>query len=155
MICAARRGALPWISMKSHWQADRVGISSRAYSYFIFHVFSIAAYSLLLCSILPRTIHFLMCIFSIVYFSLFSLLLLSPLTFSYPTNFLCVPTERATVRRRQTEIVGSIKKNILSVLFSKNETPKHDQKPSFLFNLFFLTIFSHAISFWFITTDHL
>lgn len=53
--------------------------------------FSIAAYSPLLCSILSRTIHFLL-FFSLAYFSLVSLLVLSSLTFSYPTNLLCIIT---------------------------------------------------------------
>lgn len=53
--------------------------------------FSIAVYSLLLCSILPCTIHFLSCFPppSITYFSLFSLLLLSALPSFTPLMF-CV-----------------------------------------------------------------
>lgn len=52
------RGALPRIPMKSHWQADRVGNIIKGL--FIFHIscFAFAAYSLLLCSILPPAIHF-------------------------------------------------------------------------------------------------
>lgn len=72
--------------MKSHWQADRVGNIIKCL--FIFHIscFAFAAYSLLLCSILPPAIHFLA--FSLSF--LFQSLLTSPLPpTSHPPN-ICV-----------------------------------------------------------------
>lgn len=107
--------------MKSHWQADRVGISSRVYSYFMFFYWS--QYSSVLFNSASNA-SFFWCIFFplLVYFSLPRLLPPLPASPSLtPANVLVYNRRQSS---RSSQFIREHKNLIRRVLFLKGSNRK-------------------------------